>query len=111
MGTADGQGGATGVAAIGRWAAGLDALPGRIAHRFGRAEVRARARRYLAGLLGPVARRNGWLLAEHLGERHPRGVLRLLDAARWDADAVRTPIGAGRANPVYPGCRGRVEAG
>ena len=77
---------------IGRWAAGLDALHGRIAHRFGRSEVRERARRYLAGLLGPVERRNGWQLAEHLGERHPRGVQRLLDAARWDADEVRDDL-------------------
>jgi SRSO17 transposase len=82
------------VGTIGRWAAGLDALHGRIAHRFRRAEVRERARRYLAGLLGPVARRNGWQLAEHLGERHPRGVQRLLDAARWDADAVRDDLRA-----------------
>ena len=82
------------VGMIGRWAAGLDVLHGRIAHRFGRSEVRERARRYLAGLLGPVMRRNGWQLAEHLGERHPRGVQRLLDAARWDADAVRDDLRA-----------------
>ena len=82
------------VGTIGRWAAGLDVLHGRIAHRFGRSEVRERARRYLAGLLGPVARRNGWQLAEQLGERHPRGVQRLLDAARWDADAVRDDLRA-----------------
>jgi len=94
MGGADGSDGATGVAVIGRWAAGLDALHGRIGGRFGRAEVRARARRYLAGLLGPVERRNGWQLAEHLGERHPRGVQRLLDAARWDADEVRDDLRA-----------------
>ena len=67
------------------WAAGLDALHARIAHRFRRAEVRARARRYLAGLLGRAERKNGWQLAEETGERHPRGVQRLLDAARWDA--------------------------
>ena len=82
------------VGTIGQWAAGLDALHERVAHRFRRAEVRERARRYLAGLLGPVARRNGWQLAEHLGERHPRGVQRLLDAARWDADAVRDDLRA-----------------
>ena len=86
--------GDVGVASISRWAAGLDALHGRIAHRFGRSEVRERAHRYLAGLLGPVARRTGWQLAEHLGERHPRGVQRLLDAARWDADAVRDDLRA-----------------
>jgi hypothetical protein len=58
-----------------------------------RAHGRAEARLYLAGLPGPVARRNGWQLAEYLGERHPRGVQRLLDAAPWDADAVRDDLG------------------
>src|SRR5919107_1224193 len=76
------------------WGAGLDALHARIAHRFRRAEVRARARRYLAGLLGRAERKNGWQLAEETGERHPRGVQRLLDAARWDADAVRDDLRA-----------------
>jgi hypothetical protein len=76
------------------WAAGLDALHARIAHRFRRAEVRARARRYLAGLLGRAERKNGWQLAEETGERHPRGAQRLLDAARWDADAVRDDLRA-----------------
>jgi len=39
-----------------------------------------------------VERKNGWQLAEHLGERDPRGVQRLLDAAQWDADAVRDDL-------------------
>jgi SRSO17 transposase len=76
------------------WATGLDRLHARIAHRFHRPEVRRRARRYLAGLLGSVERKNGWQLAEELGERHPRGVQRLLDAAQWDADAVRDDLRA-----------------
>jgi SRSO17 transposase len=79
---------------IGCWAGGLDALHARIAPRFRRPEVRARARRYLAGLLGRAERKNGWQLAEETGERHPRGVQRLLDAARWDADAVRDDLRA-----------------
>jgi SRSO17 transposase len=74
------------------WRAGLDALHARIAGRFGRAEVRARARRYLAGLLDRVDRKNGWQLAEHLGEHGPQGVQRLLNAAHWDADAVRDDL-------------------
>ena len=45
------------------WAAALDGLHTRIAPRFRRSEARARARRYLVGLLGPVARKNGWQLA------------------------------------------------
>ncbi len=62
------------------------------AGRFRRAEVRERARRYLAGLLDRVDRKNGWQLAEHLGERGPQGVQRLLNAAHWDADAVRDDL-------------------
>ena len=79
---------------IAGWRAGLEALHARIGSRFRRSEVRERAGRYLAGLLERVERKNGWQLAEQLGERHPRGVQRLLDAARWDADAVRDDLRA-----------------
>jgi SRSO17 transposase len=81
-------------AAIEGWRTGLEALQARIGGRFRRSEVRERAGRYLAGLLERVERKNGWQLAERLGERHPRGVQRLLDAARWDADAVRDDLRA-----------------
>jgi SRSO17 transposase len=76
------------------WRAGLQALHERIAGRFRRTEVRERARRYLAGLLERVERKNGWQLAEQLGEAGPQGVQRLLNAARWDADAVRDDLQA-----------------
>jgi SRSO17 transposase len=41
-----------------------------------------------------VERKNGWQLAEHLGEPGPQGVQRLLNAADWDADAVRDDLRA-----------------
>ena len=82
----------TPLAQIGDWHDELAALHARIASRFARPEVRDRAGRYLAGLLGPVARRNGWQLAEQLGERTPDGVQRLLRTARWDAEAVRDDL-------------------
>lgn len=66
----------------------------RIGPRFGRSEVRSRARRFLEGLLAPVERKNGWQLAEALGERGPRGVQRLLGEADWDQDAVRDDVQA-----------------
>ena len=50
------------------WADGLDRVVERIAPRFGRAEQRRRARAYLRGLLAPVERKNGWQLAEAVGE-------------------------------------------
>jgi SRSO17 transposase len=76
------------------WHAGLDALHARIAHRFHRAEVRERAKRYLVGLLGRVERKNGWQLAEYLREAGPQGVQRLLNKARWNADEVRDDLRA-----------------
>ena len=79
---------------IERWREGLEELTARIATRFARPEVRARAGRYLSGLLGRVERRNGWQMAEHLGERTPDGVQRLLNAARWDAGEVRDDLRA-----------------
>jgi SRSO17 transposase len=64
----------------------------RIAPCFGRSETRARSRRYLAGLLSRTERKNGWQLAEQGGERHPRGVQRLLDEADWDAEEMRDEV-------------------
>ncbi len=46
--------------ALDRWSETLADLHARIAHRFARAEVRQRAARYLAALLGRVERKNGW---------------------------------------------------
>jgi SRSO17 transposase len=77
---------------IASWPTGLDGLHARIAHRFRRAEARGRAKRYLAGLLDRVERKNGWQLAEHLGEPGPQGVQRLLNAADWDVEAVRDDL-------------------
>jgi len=74
------------------WRAGLDAVHARIAGRFRRSEARERAKRYLSGLLDRVERKNGWQLAEHLGESGPQGVQRLLNGADWDVDAVRDDL-------------------
>ena len=41
-----------------------------------------------------MERKNGWQLAEAIGEADPRGVQRLLSAASWDADAVRDALRA-----------------
>jgi len=76
------------------WHEELAALHERIAPRFSRPEVRARAGRFLVGLLEPLDRRNGWQVAEALGEHSPDGVQRLLRTARWDAEAVRDDLRA-----------------
>jgi len=51
-------------------------------------------RYYVAGLLSPVERKNGWQLAEQAGEARPYGMQRLLAGAKWDADAVRDDLRA-----------------
>src|SRR6266568_925003 len=81
-------------AAVERWRGELDGLVGRIAGRFRRPEVRQRVQRYVAALLERVERKNGWQLAEQIGEAGPQGVQRLLNAAVWDADAVRDDLRA-----------------
>lgn len=77
---------------IEQWTAYLEDLHARIAHRFLRPEVRARAYRYLTGLLADVRRKNSWQMAEAIGEARPRGVQHLLNDAHWDADAVRDDL-------------------
>jgi SRSO17 transposase len=64
----------------------------RIGPRFRRAEARQRAGHFLQGLLAPLERKNGWQLAEELGERGPRGVQRLLGEADWDEEGVRDDL-------------------
>ena len=74
------------------WAGEVAAVGERIGRRFARSEPRARAVGYIRGLLGQTERKNGWQLAEHLGDPTPDGVQHLLARAGWDADAVRDDL-------------------
>ena len=80
------------VAEVERWANGIEGVHRCIAERFRRPEPRRRVLDYLRGLLGPVERKNGWQLAEHIGDATPAGVQRLLSQYRWDADLVRDDL-------------------
>ncbi len=70
----------------------LTELVVRIGAHFRRAEVRTRVGRYLHGLLASVERKNGWQMAEELGEANAHGVQRLLEEADWDEEAVRDEL-------------------
>ena len=70
----------------------FDDLCERIEQHVFRREGKERLRRYLKGLVSPVPRKNGWQMAETLGEPNADGVQRLLNAAVWDADAVRDDL-------------------
>lgn len=64
----------------------------RIAGLFARSEPRERSLAYIQGLLSGCERKNGWQLAEWMGEAAPYAVQHLLDRACWDADAARDQV-------------------
>jgi SRSO17 transposase len=74
------------------WATEVSAVADRIGRHFARSEPRTRAVRFIRGLLSDAERKNGWQLAEHLGDPTPDGVQHLLARADWDADAVRDDL-------------------
>src|ERR1044071_4562606 len=74
------------------WEQDLAALAQRIAPRFARPDARHTAHDYMCALLSPVERKNGWQMAEQLGDTTPYRVQHLLGRAVWDADAVRDDL-------------------
>jgi SRSO17 transposase len=71
------------------WRAELEGLLARFGRLFVRAEPRGQAGRYLEGLLGPVERKNGWQLAEAIGDARPWRTQRVLSHVLWDEGAAR----------------------
>jgi SRSO17 transposase len=64
----------------------------RVGGRFARVEPRRRLASFVRGLLAPLPRVNCWTIAEHAGERCPRGMQRLLSEAVWDEAGVRDDL-------------------
>jgi SRSO17 transposase len=64
-------------------------LHARLGELFVRSEPRRQAGLYLEGLLSAVERKNGWQLAEHLGDARPWRTQRLLSHVQWDEEAAR----------------------
>src|SRR3954462_7554373 len=79
-------------AQVGAWADEVEVVGALIGARFSRSEPRQRAIGYVRGLLSATERKNGWQLAEHLGDETPDGVQHLLARATWDAGAVRDDL-------------------
>lgn len=75
-----------------RWAHELDRMSEAIASRFGRPEVRQRAPQYVLGLIARVDRKNGWQLAEYLGDETPKNLQHFIARSQWDADEVRDDL-------------------
>ena len=74
------------------WRIDFDMLLQRLEPRFLRSDLRGNLRAYLAGLLAPVERKNGWQLAEQAGLQTPYAVQHLLGRALWDAEDVRDDL-------------------
>ena len=83
---------AVGIEEVRAWGKQLDEVARRIGGRFPRSETRDRVRSYLAGLLGPVQRKNSWQVAERIGDADPYGLQYLMGRAEWDPDAVRDDL-------------------
>jgi DDE superfamily endonuclease len=70
------------------WESELESVFARMRPLFYRTESRKHAKQYVRGLLSPIARKNGWTIAEYVGEREPKALQRLLNLTPWDADAL-----------------------
>src|SRR5215216_5447841 len=71
------------------WREELSALEVRLGALFVRAEPRRQAGLYLEGLLSAAKRKNGWQLAEQIGDARPWRTQRVLSHVLWDQDAAR----------------------
>ncbi len=71
------------------WVDDFAAYQARFAHLFARREPREQFAKYLRALLASVSRKNGWQMAEAIGDQTPDATQRLLYLAQWDADAAR----------------------
>ena len=71
------------------WATAFNELGQRIRHAFVRAEPYHQALAYVQGLMSPTERKNGWQVAEVMGETSPYAMQHLLDRAKWNCDEVR----------------------
>ena len=80
--------GAVEPADLGEWERELDGVVARIAPLFYRTESKRHGEQYLRGLLSPLARKNGWTIAEYVGEPEPKALQRLLNLSPWDVDAL-----------------------
>jgi SRSO17 transposase len=74
------------------WADDFEAFHARFADLFARSEPREQAAKYMRGLMAPVERKNGWQIAEAIGDQTPDPTQRLLYQAKWDADGARDEL-------------------
>ena len=67
-----------------QWSNILKSFQQRLSPHFARCEARQAAFNYIQALLSPVERKNGWQVAEQVGDANPYRVQHLLGRAQWD---------------------------
>jgi len=77
-----------------RWTTAFNHVSQQIRQYFARPESHQHALAYLQGLMSQVSRKNGWQVAEEMGEATPYAMQHLLDRARWECDRVRDELRA-----------------
>lgn len=77
---------------VSRWADEVSVAARIIGPRFSRRDLRAHSERYLLGLISRVERKNGWQLAEELGEQTPTNLQHFVARAQWSAEEVRDDL-------------------
>jgi SRSO17 transposase len=75
-----------------KWEKSFEAFHARFGGIFARSESRDQARKYLRGLLSEAERKNGWQVAEVVGDANPDKTQRLLYQAQWQADQARDEL-------------------
>src|SRR5450631_3733315 len=73
---------------LGIWNSELEGLFARMGRLFYRTESRRHAEQYVRGLLAPIQRKNGWTIAEYVGEAEPKALQRFLNVSPWDVDKL-----------------------
>ena len=71
---------------------GFDEMVGRMGHVFANESGFRMARNYLRGLLSPIERKNGWQLAECLGDETPYALQQFLYRGKFSADKLRDEL-------------------
>ena len=75
-----------------QWSNILKSFQQRLSPYFARTEARQAAFNYIQALLSPVERKNGWQIAEQVGNENPYRVQHLLGRAQWDAEKLAQEI-------------------
>jgi SRSO17 transposase len=76
-------------AALDEWREELEQLKDRLGELFVRPEPRRQAGLYLEALLSSTERKNGWQLAEQIGDTRPWRTQRVLSHVLWSQDKAR----------------------